>query len=220
MCNNNTYNQGPLRPMLFKIEIDKSKNCPQCGDVLKIHFKYSKFVKCLSCSSSIFLEDDSVKLIGQSSVLSAEPSLIQLYKPFTYKNKNYMPLGKIRYAYGRGFWEEWFLKDESNKEFWLSIDEGDFVLQAKVKRALPFKRDSNFTVGAKYGQYIVTEKGQGRCVGFDGELPEKIYVGDVHNYIHLSQGGGNLMTLEFTNTLTATFKGKWIDPLEIEVLYK
>ncbi|CAA6824255.1 MAG: Unknown protein [uncultured Sulfurovum sp.] len=205
--------------MLFKTEIDKSKNCPQCGDALELHFKYSKLVKCLSCGSSIFLEDDSVKLIGESSVLSAEPSLIKLHKPFKYKNKNYLPLGKIRYGYGRGFWEEWFLKDESNKEFWLSIDEGDFVLQEKVKRAIPFKHDINFTVGSKHGQYLVTEKGQGHCVGFEGELPFEIRINEVHQYVHLSQGGGNLLTLEFTKTLTETFKGKWIDPLDIEVLY-
>jgi hypothetical protein len=206
--------------MLFKTEIDKSKNCPQCGDALELHFKYSKLVKCLSCGSSIFLEDDAVKLMGQSSVLSAEPSLIELHKPFTYKNRNYMTLGKVRYSYGRGFWEEWFLKDEQNKEFWLSIDEGDFVLQEKVKLSLPFKSSSKFTVGAKYGQYLVTEKGEGRCVGFEGELPSEVHFGELHNYIHFSQGGGNLMTLEFKNNQTETFKGKWIDPLDIEVLYK
>ena len=214
--------------MLFKTEIDKSKNCPQCGDALELHFKYSKLVKCLSCGSSIFLEDDVVKLIGESSVLSPEPSLIELHKAFTYKNKSYLPLGKIRYSYGRGFWEEWFLKGERNKEFWLSIDEGDFVLQEKVKLSLPFKRDSSFTVGAKYGQYIVTEKGQGRCVGFKGELPDEIHIGDVHQYVHLTQGGGNLMTLEFSNQKTKTFnnqkvqtfKGKWIDPLDIEIQHK
>ena len=91
-------------------------------------------------------------------------------------------------------------------------------MQEKVKVPLSFKSDSSFTVGAKYGQYIVTEKGQGRCVGFEGELPSKIQIGDVHKYIHLSQGAGNLVTVEFTKNLTETFKGKWIDPLEIEVL--
>jgi len=205
--------------MLFKTDIDTTKNCPQCGDALAIHFKYSKLVKCHSCGSSIFLEDDAVKLIGESSVLSPEPSLIQLHKPFRYKNLNYLPLGKIRYSYGRGFWEEWFLKDEKNKEYWLSIDEGDFVLQEKVTFSLPFKSSSSFTIGAKYGKYLVTEKGQGRCVGFKGELPNEVHFGETHQYIHFSEGHGKLLTLEITNELTETFRGNWIDPLEIEVRY-
>jgi len=205
--------------MLFQTDIDTTKNCPQCGDALDIHFKYSKLVKCRSCGSSIFLEDDAVKLIGESSVLSPEPSLIQLHKPFNYRGHHYLPLGKIRYSYGRGFWEEWFLKDEKNKEYWLSIDEGDFVLQEKVKLSLPFKSSSSFTVGTKYGKHLVTEKGQGRCVGFEGELPNEVHFGEIHQYVHLSEGHGKLLTLEMSDNETETFRGNWIDPLEIKVRY-
>jgi len=203
--------------MLFQTDIDTTKNCPQCGDALAIHFKYSKLVKCHSCGSSIFLEDDAVKLIGARAVLSPEPSLIQLHKPFTYKNKNYLPLGKIRYSYGRGFWEEWFLKDEKNKEYWLSIDEGDFTLQKKVKIDLPFGHPSGVKVGKKYAAYLVSEKGSGKCVGFEGELPEEIKIDEQHSYLHLSAGGGNLLTVEYTAKKIETFKGMWIDPLEIKV---
>ncbi|CAA6820380.1 MAG: Unknown protein [uncultured Sulfurovum sp.] len=193
-------------------------NCPQCGDQLSIYFKYSKLVKCQSCGSSIFLEDESVTKIGESSVLSSEPSLIKLHQPFKLQAKTFIPLGKIRYGYGRGFWEEWFLRDEKNQEFWLSVDEGDFVLEAKNKLALPFKDFSQFTVGSRHGKYLVSEKGEGTCMGFEGELPENIHLGEKHQYIHLSQGGGNLVTLELSKTSSQTFKGKWVDPLDIEEL--
>jgi len=203
--------------MLFKTDIDESRNCPQCGDRLALYFKYSKLIKCQSCGSSIFLEDDAVKLIGESSVLSDEPSLLQLHKPFKYRKKSYLPLGKLRYSYGRGFWEEWFLKDENNREFWMSIDEGDFVLEEKMKLSLPFSNYNKFSVGKNYGKYLVTEKGEGRVVGFEGELPKSITLREKHHYIHLSEGMGKLITIEFSDNNTETFKGEWIDPLEIEV---
>jgi DNA-directed RNA polymerase subunit RPC12/RpoP len=203
--------------MIFNTTIDKSKNCPQCADSLEVRLQHSKLVKCRSCGSSIFLEDEAVTLIGKSSVLSPEPSLITLYTPFTYQSKRYLPLGKIRYSYGRGFWEEWFLNDEKNKEFWLSIDEGDFVLEEKVKLLFPFKRNSKFTVGRKYGKYLITEKGEGLCVGFEGELPENIHIDEKHNYIHLSEGEGKLLTIEFNKNKTQMFQGKWINPLDIKV---
>jgi len=208
------------KPTLYQATIEKSINCPQCGDTLPLYFKWSKLVQCPSCKSSIFLEDKSVILLGDSSALSPEPSLINIQEPFIFEKKSYLPLGKIRYSYGRGFWEEWFLKDNGNQEFWLSIDEGDFVLQTKVQLSLPFKPSSKFTVGGKYGNYLITEKGSGTCVGFEGELPEEILINEVHQYVHLSEGGGNLITLEFTDGSSQTFKGKWIDPLDIEVLYK
>ena len=205
--------------MLYNKDPKFTHNCPQCGDALTIYFKYSKLVQCSSCGSSIFLEDDGVRLIGQSAVLSPEPSLIQLHKAFIYKKKSYLPIGKIRYSYGRGFWEEWFLKDEKNKEFWLSIDEGDFVLQEKVKLELPKKSYGEFRLGSKQGKYLVTEKDTGTCVGFEGELPQSIELNEKHKYIHLSLGHGKLVTVEFTKALTETFRGEWIDPLEIEVQY-
>jgi len=203
--------------MLYDNDDTIRHNCPQCGDQLDIFFKYSKLVKCRSCNSSIFLEDNHVKLIGESSVLSPEPSLIQLNQPFEFQGVSYTPLGKIRYSYGRGFWEEWFVRNQNNKMLWLSIDEGDFVLQEKMKLSLPFKSTTKFNVGTSYGNYIVTEIGEGTCVGYEGELPERITLGDKHKYIHLSQGKGNLVTLEFTENRTETYKGKWINPLEIKV---
>ncbi len=202
--------------MLYKDE-QKSHNCPQCGDLLSIYFKYSKLIKCNSCGSAIFLEDDAVKLIGKSAVLSPEPSLIQLHKPFKFQNKRFTPLGKIRYSYGRGFWEEWFLKDDKNQEFWLSIDEGDFVLEEKIKFSLPFKKNHTFKVGQNFNEYQVTEIGTGVCVGFEGELPEAIKLDESHTYVHLSRGHGELLTLELSENETMTFKGQWIDPLEIKV---
>ncbi len=203
--------------MLFQKEINKHYNCPQCGDALKLYFKYSKLIQCSSCGSSIFLEDQSVKLIGERSILTPEPSLIELHKPFSYQNRDYLPIGKIRYSYGRGFWEEWFLLNDKHEEYWLSIDEGDFVLERPTKFSLPFKKIENLKIGKRYGEYTVTEIGTGICVGFDGELPEDIELGKEHNYIHLSKGYGHLLTLEISNNKIKSFEGEWIDPLTIEV---
>lgn len=205
--------------MLYANSNDTSYNCPQCGNALALHFKYTKLVKCASCNASIFIEDDSVKQVGERSTLSPTPSLIELYKPFKLQGQTFLPLGKIRYSYGRGFWEEWFLNDEHNKAYWLSIDEGDFVLEEKVKLSLPFKSTTQFKVGSSYGDYLVTEKGEGVCQGFEGELPERIKLNEKHQYIHLTEGYGKLLTLEFTEGSTQTFRGEWIDPLEIEVIH-
>ncbi|SFV63119.1 hypothetical protein MNB_SV-12-1702 [hydrothermal vent metagenome] len=204
---------------LYQAHITKTINCPQCGDALPIHFKWTKLVQCASCKSSIFLEDDSVKLIGKSSALSPEPSLLKLREPIRIDGKTYLPLGKIRYSYGRGFWEEWFLLDENNREFWLSVDEGDFVLETKAKITLPFHNIDKLSVGKQYGKYIVTEMGEGECVGFEGELPENISIGDLHRYAHLSEGGSSLMTIEATSSGMKVFTGNWIDAFSIERVY-
>ena len=157
--------------------------------------------------------------IGEASSLSPEPSLLQLHDPIQISGKDFLPIGKIRYAYGRGFWEEWFLTNNQNQKFWLSVDEGDFVLQQKSNITLPFKNLSAVNVGRKYGKYVVTEKGTGKCVGFEGELPQTLKLGESHLYLHLSQGEGKLLTLENDGTENQTFEGEWIDPLTIKRVF-
>ena len=186
---------------------------------MDIYFKWTKLVECRSCNSSIFLNDRGAELIGEASTLSPEPSLIKLHEAIIIDHKSYLPLGKIRYSYGRGFWEEWFLKGERNQEFWLSIDEGDFVLEKPTEMSLPFKSPRVVRVGRRYGDYLATEVGEGVCVGFEGELPSTITIGETHNYIHLSKGGGSLITVEFGDGVNKIFKGKWIDPLTIKSVY-
>jgi len=187
--------------------------------MLETHFKWTKLIQCNSCKSTIFLDDEGARLIGERSSLSPEPSLIKLHDPIVISKKNYIPLGKIRYSYGRGFWEEWFLKGEDSREYWLSIDEGDFVLEHRVEISLPFKSPHVVKVGREYGEFFVSEIGRGTCVGFEGELPLEIRIGKEHGYIHLSRGAGKLVTVEFTDGIDHVFSGEWIDPLTIKRLY-
>ena len=203
----------------------KNINCPQCGYKLPIYFEYTKLIECPSCKSTIFLGDEVAKKIGEASALSPEPSLIQMHKPFKYQNHRYIPVGKIRYSYDRGFWEEWYLKRDDGKGWWLSIDEGDFALEqsddiSSLRDFNAFAIDS-LRVGKFVGDYLVSEMGYGKCEGFSGELPEPIEIGLTHKYIHLSGDKAELLTIEYDRNRegdVTLFRGRWIDPFLIKRL--
>ncbi|HHH19272.1 MAG TPA: DUF4178 domain-containing protein [Campylobacterales bacterium] len=204
---------------LYQATIEKTINCPQCGDSLPLYFRWTKLVQCPSCKSSIFLETLGAKVIGEASELSPEPSLLKLHEAIRIGTKTYLPLGKIRYSYGRGFWEEWFLRDTRNKEYWLSIDEGDFVLESKITTPDKLKNFDALKMGRKYGNYLVTELDEGECVGFAGELPKMVTVGAKHRYAHLSGTHASLMTVEQSPEGVEVYSGEWIDPFSIEKVY-
>ena len=201
---------------LYQASIEKTINCPQCGYLLPLYFRWTKLVQCPSCKSSIFLETLGAKVVGEASELSPEPSLIKLHEPIQIETKTYLPLGKIRYSYGRGFWEEWFLRNRNGKEFWLSVDEGDFVLESKIATPDKLKDFDKITLNQKFGNYIVTELDEGECVGFEGELPKKVTIGDTHRYAHLSGVGAALMTVESSIEGVEVYSGRWIDPFRIK----
>ena len=197
----------------------KEINCPQCGYPLPIYFQYTKLLECPSCRSTIFLDDEVARVRGDSSALTEEPSLIKLHQLFKFESHSYLPVGKIRYSYGRGFWEEWFLKRNDGASWWLSIDEGDFVLEREVSLDLIGDFDvDNLKIGNFVGDFMVTEIATGECKGFAGELPEPIEIGAKHGYIHFQGEAGELLTLEYSaNGEKKLFRGRWIDPFEIEI---
>jgi hypothetical protein len=128
----------------------------------------------------------------------------------------------IRYSYGRGFWEEWWLKDESNNEYWLSVDEGDMVLEKEVKGTMTPELFRGLKIGAYMDdEWMVTEVGEGECMGFSGSLPKIITKGDKHQYVHFSGKAAKLRTIELHTSKKQeksiiTFEGVWIDPFEIK----
>lgn len=199
-----------------KFSVEKQFHCPQCGYTLSLYFKHTKLVQCESCKSTIFLEDEAAQVWGDSSVLAPEISILKLNTPFFYKQKTYLPLGKIRYSYGRGFWEEWWVKDTQNNEYWLSIDEGDLVLQQKVDVTYPDTLFGRLRIGLITSDgWVVSELGEAKCEGFEGSLPKKINIGSTYAYAHLSGKDAKLRTLELADGKLEAYEGEWISPFSI-----
>ncbi len=197
----------------------KIVNCPQCGATLPLHFSYAKLAQCSYCNSTIFLDDEGARLAGESSVLSDEVSLIVLNQLFSYRSNSYLPIGMVRYSYGRGFWEEWWLKDELGEEWWLSVDEGDMVLQKLIENEDDPSIFSSPYIGQAVGlEWIVSEIGSGVCEGFRGMLPKLVTVGQKHKYINLSGNSARLKSIEIDPLGMESYVGNWIDSFDIETL--
>jgi len=190
-------------------------NCPSCGALLPLRFRYTKLLTCPSCGVPIFLDDEGTRLVGEQSVLSEEPSLILLNQPFTYHGENYTPIGHIRFGVGRNVWDEWWLLDSDGKGYWLSVDDGDYILEKKVNFTLRIDSFKSLKMDQEIQGWRVTELGHGKCLGFEGELPEVIRVGETHHYAHLSKENGQMLTVEFFDNSKMIFSGKWLDPYEI-----
>jgi len=199
-------------------------NCPQCGDALALRFKYSKLTRCDSCQSTIFLEDETVLSLGQTTLLVDEPTLLSLHHPFVYEEKTFRPIGKIRYVYTLGFWEEWLVLNDEHKAFWISIDEGDMVIEEPLAlgdemiKTILTKKYLGAKVTINNKQYWVTEKAKGTCQGFEGELDRRVKVGEILEYMHLTARNGNEhITLEREGTDYSAYVGQWLDMYEVKV---
>ncbi|MGI9416561.1 MAG: DUF4178 domain-containing protein [Geminicoccaceae bacterium] len=195
--------------------------CPNCGAELEVRLRTTKLVACGYCDSNVFLEDDAVRLAGKQGVMADYPSLVQMHGNYRYRGWQFMAVGRARFDYGQGFWDEWWVMGGDGEGRWLSVDEGDFALEETVdieRTPSPFELAPGRKIRVGDEDLLVTEGGRATCIGVQGELPEALEIGDTYTYFHLSGSGGRLYTLEIDRGRAAFHQGHWLDPFEIEAV--
>ena len=195
-------------------------SCPSCGNQIELITRSPQIVVCPACNSTSELENSAFKLLGKFALLTESLSRLNLGKEFKYDNKTYLPVGRVRYDYGKGYWDEWYVRCDNNTYSWISEDEGDIVIETLVEptpKEIPGYYNIQLDTFLKIGlnKYLVAEKGRCKMVGCEGELPFKIIPGDQYDYVDLLGIGALSYSIEYDNGKIVCYSGKWIDPFEI-----
>jgi len=195
-------------------------NCPTCGAQVPSALKHSKLAVCAHCHTTLFLEDQVVKHAGVKSVISEEPSIFNVGGWYQYKSWTFAALGRVRFDYGYGWWDEWWVLRDTGEGKWMSVDEGDIAFETSLEP----KGETPDVTALQVGEHVVldgmqlkvTEKQHAVCLGMEGELPEVNFPGDEHDYVHLSGQRGLIVTGEHFKGETRFYKGAWVDPFEVK----
>lgn len=198
--------------------MDKHIPCPSCGAPVERHLPYAKLIVCEYCSSSVFLNDGVVENAGQKSVAVDLPSMFSIGIPLQWNSISLTPRGCVTYDWGKGLWQEWWVQANTGEDFWVSVDEGDIVIQRPIELDdLPdyASAEMNQAISLQGQEYKVTERGEASCVSFKGELPEQLEHDEIHQYLHLSYSS-KLITVEYADGEVKAFSGEWIDPFDLK----
>ncbi|MWB76682.1 DUF4178 domain-containing protein [Pseudooceanicola sp. 216_PA32_1] len=196
-------------------------NCPNCGDRIDPRIAGFRRVSCASCGTSLLLEDEVVRQAGQAGVMHEAPLLFGIGDTVHIWDMTFDIVGHARFAYGRGWWDEFQAFDGEGRLFWLSIDEGDVAVQRPVPpdRAPRFDGPPALGAGFRLGdqRYTVNETDRAECVAIRGGIDEDMDIGETHDFVNCTGSGGDLLSGEFWSTGRAWFIGDWADPFEITV---
>ncbi|GHC65311.1 hypothetical protein GCM10007315_32360 [Gemmobacter tilapiae] len=181
----------------------------------------AKTLSCDSCGTTLFLEDQAVRLAGIQGVLHEIPSLVALGEKVRLGRFVLRPIGLVRFSYGRGTWDEyWCEQGAGGQGVWLSVDEGELVVQAALdttQARLPLRGRPSLgqTFHWEGASWRVTEFEMATCLGWKGELPEVLAVGKSHDFVNCS-AGERLLSGEFDADGTAHwFLGEWVDAYDL-----
>jgi predicted nucleic-acid-binding Zn-ribbon protein len=200
---------------------DTHVTCPNCGYGHDNIRKSTRMFDCPACGTTLFLEQDAVKPIGNSGEMHDYPMLFGIGDTVEALGASYIIQGHARYDYGRGTWDEFYGEDSTGQGAWFSIDEGDVVIQHAFDSGSGPRRDAPPAVGEKFSykgkDYTVTEADHARCIAVRGQFPELIRVDDAHDFINAAGASGQLLSGEFWDGGRQWYEGDWLDPFTLEV---
>ena len=189
--------------------------CPNCG--ARIVFRWSSSVQtvCEYCKSVLVRTDVDLKKIGQVAALPPDSSPIQLNTEGVYRNKGFVVIGRILYAYDDGGWNEWHLMMNTGENGWLSDAQNEYaVSMAAPGRKLPAS-SAQVKVGQQYAwdnrSYVVTSITRAHYKGVQGELPFQYWNKDEVMFVDLRSENGEFATLDYSDDAPALYLGELVD---------
>ena len=198
--------------------------CSACGAPISINNPATVSVACSYCDCVMMRTDGGVKEKGKQSRLPEGYSRLYRGAMGTIGEHNFQVLGRVRYSFGLGFWDEWYVMLDSGEGHWITEDDYSFsfqVLYRGVVDVLPYSKYSvgdNLTLGDR--DYQVKEIGMAECLGIEGEVPKGILPHEKYPYLDaVSYDGTHVLGLEFDNEQyrPTAFVGRWLKTSDIRL---
>jgi hypothetical protein len=190
-------------------------NCPTCGAPRRITNPATMMFVCAYCGSPVYWDADQVRSAGTQAALTE--GFTRLYREATgsLRGKRFDTLGRVRYGFGRGCWDEWYLRFEDGTTAWLTEDNHELCLEWPMGETPP--PDNGFVRLTLRGlDFVVEERGEAECLGAEGELPFVVRLGERYRYVDgSSPDGKHSLGIEYDAAPGAIFLGDWLGHEEL-----
>lgn len=196
-----------------------STQCPSCGAPVEIKNRFSKVLVCGYCGTHLRVTGDGFDAAGKHPKLAEFPSIFQVGAKGTIIGKPFTAMGRMRYNYPGGHFDEWFLEYDGGTA-WFTEDEGTYSLYTEVEDAVEFpditgvRAGQNVMVGDK--KIMVKEKGIAEVAGAEGELSFYVEPGTKITYMD-GVSDGKKVSIEATEDEIEMFIGRPLLKRDISV---
>ncbi len=190
-------------------------SCPSCGASYDIHNPGVIMVSCEYCGNAVYWDEEKVQDAGKQAHVPEGFSRLYRGAAGSLLHKRFVVLGRARYSFGHGFWDEWYLEMNDGSMAWLIEDNHELALETelpdiKIGPIESFQPGQVLEMADK--QYHIQEVGQAECVGVEGALPKHLEVGEKYPYVDASSLDGRYtLSIEFDDDEEpAVYAGHWL----------
>ena len=202
-------------------------NCPNCGAEVVFRSAALPAVVCGYCNSMLARSDAGVAVVGVSAPLPFDVSPIQLGVRGRFESRGFDVIGRIRWAWTDGSWNEWMLLFDDGTTGWLgdamgqfmllreqpSFGTGDEQLIGKVKSGNVFPGHEVYVDG---NSWTVTDAREVICVAAEGELPFQPRPGYPLYSVDMKRGDGECASLQRDEAGVDFYRGRYVTLAELQ----
>lgn len=152
--------------------------CPACGAPIQFKSRFSKTTVCSFCQSLLARKEDSVVYSGKIAKLAEDMSVLQIGTKGRFSAINFEIIGQIKINWSDGYWNEWYVLEESGAQAWISEAMGilNYVYEYKPPEDLnnPHSYDLNSIIALNDTDFSISDIKAFTVAGCLGELPFEI----------------------------------------------
>lgn len=165
--------------------IQGEANCPNCGALIGTGEPGLPVVVCDFCHSLLSKAGDALAKVGEAGRVPFDVSPIQIGTRLTVDGARGEIVGRERWAFERGFWNEWLLHLSGGQIRWVAEESGLYMVMEEFEgrpQEIASLARIDITSRAAMGEriqigetvYTVSDLKTVRCVAVEGSLPHII----------------------------------------------
>ncbi len=163
-------------------------NCPSCGGAIEGVSPFIRSIDCSYCGAWIRLSNQVWQAEdGQKAPLDAPSYLRVGLRGDAPDGTQFNVRGRIRFQYGMGIWDEWWVENNQGDGFWVEEDDGVYYRHAPGDE-ITLSGSESVGVGQMLSlpngpSLFITEKFDAVIIGREGMLPNEPVASETITYM-------------------------------------
>ena len=202
-------------------------NCPNCGAALSFRSSALPARVCDYCRTMVVRSGDTIEPVGTVAELPFDVSPIQIGMRGRFEDKAFEVVGRIRWGWTDGSWNEWLLLFDDGSDAWLGEAMGQFMLlkerpaggaRVGVVRAIASGTEVEIGTEAQVEgtNLIVSDARRAKLLAAEGELRFTPKAGWTVYSVDLKSRGGRCVSIQRDSEGTHVYDGRYVTLAELE----
>lgn len=201
-------------------------SCPNCGAEVSFRSPALPSRVCDYCQTILVRSGGGIEMMGKAAVLPFDVSPVMMGMRGTFEGKGFEVIGRVRWGWTDGSWNEWLLLFDDGSDAWLGEAMGQFMLlrerpigelTADAIRALINGEEVPVGTEAQIDgdAFILSDAREVTCLAAEGELPFTAPPGWTIFSVDFRSTTGRCASLQREGGATTFYDGRYVTLAEL-----